>query len=75
MARKKSERVTIRLSSRENSVLKQIQKNGEFDDISTTIRFCINFANTILRILPASIGESFLQTEEYEEEKENDLVS
>lgn len=64
MARKKSERVTIRLSSKENTVVKQIQKNGEFEDISTTIRFCILFTNMILKVIPASIGESFLQLEE-----------
>jgi hypothetical protein len=73
MARKKSERVTIRLSSKENTVVKQIQMNGEFEDISTTIRFCINFTNTILRVLPESIALSFLETENQDEEIPTDV--
>lgn len=64
MARKKSERVTIRLSSKENIVLSEIQKSGDFEDKSTTIRFCINLASIILKTIPASIGESFLEIEE-----------
>jgi len=64
MARKKSERVTIRLSSKENTVLSAIQKSGDFEDKSTTIRFCINLTSVILKSIPASIGESFLETEE-----------
>ena len=63
MARK-SERVTLRLSSRESSVIGKIQKSGDFEDVSTTIRFCVNFTNTLLKILPESIGLSFLETEE-----------
>jgi len=64
MARKKSERVTIRLSSKENTVLSAIQKSGDFEDKSTTIRFCINLTSVILKSIPASIGESFLELEE-----------
>ena len=69
MARK-SERVTLRLSSRESKVIGTIQKSGDFEDVSTTIRFCVNFTNTLLKILPESIGLSFLETEEEEEEAE-----
>ena len=64
MARKKSERVTIRLSSKEIAVLKQIQMNGEFEDKSTTIRWCISFTNTLLKKIPESIALSFLETED-----------
>ena len=64
MARKKSERVTIRLSSKEDTVLSAIQKSGDFEDKSTTIRFCINLTSAILKTIPASIGESFLEIEE-----------
>jgi hypothetical protein len=64
MARKKSERVTIRLSSKENIVLSAIQKSGDFEDKSTTIRFCINLSSAILKSIPASIGESFVEIEE-----------
>ena len=64
MARKKSERVTIRLSSKEDTVLSAIQNSGDFEDKSTTIRFCINLTSAILKTIPASIGESFLEIEE-----------
>jgi len=51
-------------------VIKQIRASGDFEDVSTTIRFCIHFTNTILKILPESIGQSFLEAEEgIEEEK------
>ena len=63
MARKKSERVTIRLSSKENIVVNAIKKSGDFEDTSTTIRFCINLTSAILKTIPASIGESFLEVE------------
>lgn len=66
MARKKSERVTLRLSSKDVQVLTAIRKSGDFEDMSTTIRFCINLSNTILKTIPASIGESFLETVEEE---------
>lgn len=64
MARKKSERVTIRLSSKENIVVNAIRKSGDFEDTSATIRFCINLTSAILKTIPASIGESFLEVEE-----------
>ena len=64
MARKKSERVTIRFSSNDVKILNAIQKSGDFEDKSTTIRFCINLSSAILKSIPASIGESFLETEE-----------
>ena len=64
MARKKSERVTIRLSSKENTVLSAIQKSGDFEDKSTTIRWCISFTNTLLKKIPESIALSFLETED-----------
>lgn len=71
MSNKKSERITLRLSSKEIKVVNRIQNSGDFEDVSTTIRFCINFTNTLLKILPASIGESFLETEPPEEEKKD----
>jgi len=64
MARKKSERVTIRFSSSDAKVLNAIQSSGDFEDRSTAIRFCINLTSAILKTIPASIGESFLETEE-----------
>ena len=69
MSNKKSERITLRLSSKEIKVVSQIQNSGDFEDVSTTIRFCVNFTNTLLKIIPASIGESFLETEPQEDEE------
>ena len=70
MPKKRSERLTLRLSPRENDVIKQIRASGDFEDVSTTIRFCVYFTNTLLKILPESIGQSFLEAEEgIEEEK------
>ena len=69
MAKKKSERVTLRLSNRDIRIVTQIQNSGEFEDISTTIRWCISFTNTLLKRIPASIGESFLEMEEDEAEE------
>lgn len=71
MALKKSNRTTLRFSSKELTVLEQIKRCGDFEDLSTTIRFCINFTNTILKILPESIGESFIKAEEDFEKKRN----
>lgn len=68
MGPKKSSRITLRFSSKEKSVMEQIQTSGDFEDLSTTIRFCIHFTNTILKILPESIGISFLETEEKEDD-------
>lgn len=69
MGQKRSERVTLRLSSRDLKVISQLRKSGEFEDISTTIRWCISFTNTLLKRIPASIGESFLEMEEEPEEE------
>lgn len=69
MAQKKNERVTLRLSGRETKIVGQLQKSGEFEDISATIRWCISFTNTLLKRIPASIGESFLEMEEEPEEE------
>ena len=62
MARKKSERVTIRFSPKDVKVLDAIQMSGGFEDTSTAIRFCINLTSAILKTIPASIGESFVDT-------------
>ena len=70
MSNKKSERITLRLSSKEIKVVNQIRNSGDFEDVSTTIRWCINFTNTILKKIPEMIGESFLETEPQEEEEE-----
>ena len=70
MAQKKSERVTLRLSSRQSKVVSQIQQSGDFEDASATIRWCISFTNTLLKRIPVSIGESFLEMEDEVEEDE-----
>lgn len=68
---KKSNRITLRLSQKESSVISKIQSSGDFENTSTTIRFCVHFTNTLLKLLPESIGESFLETEtNIENEKE-----
>ena len=73
MARKKSERVTVRLSSKDVQVLTAMRKSGDFEDLSTTIRFCINLSNTILKTVPESIALSFLETENQDEEIPTDV--
>jgi hypothetical protein len=65
----RKERVTLRLSNRDSRIISQIQKSGEFEDTSATIRWCISFTNTLLKIIPESIALSFLEAEEEVEEK------
>jgi len=49
------------------------QQSGDFEDKSTAIRFCINLTSAILKTIPASIGESFLDTVETAPPEEEEL--
>ena len=64
MAKKKSDRVTLRLSAWDTKVVAKLQKSGGFEDVSTTVRWCISFTNTLLKKIPETIGESFLVMDE-----------
>ena len=55
------ERIHFRVSDAELHNLNGIMAAGDFGDKSSTVRFCIHFTNTILSILPAAIGESFIE--------------
>jgi len=67
MAAKGNERITVRLSQHDMNGLKKIKMSGEFDEVSSALRWCIHFTVAMLRVIPAAIIESFMITEATEE--------
>ncbi len=61
MANEKNKRVDVRLGERNLQHLLAIKKMGDFGDDSTTLRFCISFTHTMFKILPAAVGESYIE--------------
>uniref|UniRef100_A0A6M3LXR2 Uncharacterized protein n=1 Tax=viral metagenome TaxID=1070528 RepID=A0A6M3LXR2_9ZZZZ len=61
MARPKIDKITIRLSGSNIKILNSIRESGAFENDSQTVRFCIEFTNTILQNIPETIGESFVK--------------
>lgn len=58
------ERISIRLSAADISGLQKIQASGDFEDMSATVRWCIHFTLTMMRMVPAALIDSFMGTDE-----------
>jgi hypothetical protein len=61
---KNKDRISIRLSEADMSGLKKIQLSGEFEEMSSALRWCIHFTVAMLRIIPLAVIEGFMRTEE-----------
>lgn len=72
MTRSGNERITVRLSQNDVVGLKKVQASGDFEDMSTSVRWCIHFALAMLKQIPAAIISSFSETDAADiiEEKE-----
>ena len=68
---KHGERIQFRISPAEVRILNNIMASGQFPSKSSTLRFCVNFTNTVLSIIPAAVGESLIDALE-EQNGEND---
>jgi len=55
--------ITIRLSSSDMTGLNKIQSSGDFEEMSSTLRWCIHFTVAMLRVIPAAVIEAFMETE------------
>lgn len=64
--------ITIRLSGSDLTGLNKIQSSGDFEEMSSTLRFCIHFTVAMLKVIPAAVIEAFMVTEqERNDEMEN----
>lgn len=74
--REKSERIDVRVTPRLLRNVRKLRESGEFPDDSETVRFCIQFTLTLMRVLPAVLVESFAKTAEsgLEEEDVTEMV-
>lgn len=64
MSRSGKERITVRLSNSDIKGLSKIQASGDFEDMSASVRWCLHFTLTMMRMIPAAIMNSFVQTEQ-----------
>lgn len=60
------DRITVRLSSADLKGLSKIQASGDFDEMSDAVRWCLHFTLTMMRMIPAAIINSFVESEETE---------
>lgn len=68
---KKPNFITARLSESDLTGLQKIQKSGEFQEMSSALRWCIHFSIAMLRIIPAAVIETCLVTETENDKMEN----
>ena len=69
--RSNGERIQFRVTPGEVKILNNIQSSGQFPDKSSTVRFCIQFTNTVLSIIPAAVGESLVAAIENNQDEPN----
>ncbi len=71
-----NERITIRLSAADMRGLDKIRTSGDFEDMSTSVRWCIHFSVAMLKSIPAAIASSFSETdtEEPPTEKAEEVI-
>jgi len=72
MAKSGNERITVRLSSGDMAGLKKIQASGDFEEMGAAVRWCLHFTVAVLKVLPAAIAVSFVESEEAEKEVKTD---
>lgn len=65
---KKDKKVDVRLTSTNLTQLTSIRSCGGFENDSIALRFCIQFTYTMLRILPASLAESYIKEQREQHE-------
>lgn len=64
MAKGNEDRITVRLSSADMKGLRKILASGDFEEVSTAIRWCIHFSVVMMKLVPAALIESFAMTED-----------
>ncbi len=64
MPKSGNERITVRLSNADMRGLDKIRASGDFEDMSASVRFCIHFTVSLMKVIPAAIVTSISETEE-----------
>ncbi|MDD5614941.1 MAG: hypothetical protein PHH85_01930 [Candidatus Methanoperedens sp.] len=62
MGRPSGKQTNVRLSDTHLKRLAKIRKCGDFSDDSAALRWCIDFTNTMLGIIPAAVAETYISS-------------
>ena len=58
----KNNKVDTRLSDNDFSSLVKIREMGEFNDLSSAVRFCIKFTASLMKVIPSALVENLITT-------------
>jgi len=67
--RKDKDRITVRLSAYDLKGLDRIRASCDFEDMSASVRFCIHFTTSLMKVIPAAIVTSLSETDAETEKK------